>query len=395
MENAIAGTVSAALWLVVVRRASMARRPGTQRALWCSLLALALAESVRIPALHAYLSDSLGVAGAAVLKQTFTLAAAAGVLTLLRKTVGATTSARRLIMVTAAAAMVMALPLLITGSSTTPGGLVSQANTYTSSWSWLVHWTAVLAYLGWTLVAATHLCVHYGRMAGPGALRTGLYLIAAGTCTGMLVVVLKIAVIASGLLDDAELFSGIGESGEAALIATSLLLIITGASWERVVAAWNFRAEAARCRRATRALRPLWTTVCNAVPHVALSTRSAGSLLGTRLGPRQRLYRDVVEIRDGLMALERYAGPEVRSRALETAQAQGTADPEARAEALWLAHAVVAKNHHAPHARTTPRPDPPRRRFLDEVTWLQRVAVAHAQASMDDEAGSRPEKVKT
>ena len=92
---------------------------------------------------------------------------------------------------TAAATLTMAAPLLLTAPTQAPSSLEQQAHAYTSSWAWVIHWAAILSYLGWALVGGTTLCFGYARRAAPGPLRTGLLLIGTGIAAGLGVIALK------------------------------------------------------------------------------------------------------------------------------------------------------------------------------------------------------------
>ncbi|MGZ3145674.1 MAB_1171c family putative transporter [Lentzea chajnantorensis] len=96
--------------------------------------------------------------------------------------------------------------------------------------------------------------------------------------------------------------------------------------------------------RTYRWLRPLWVDLHRVSPHIALHPpRSAAvDLLPDDLG--LRLYRRVIEIRDGRVALQSYLDPEVAARARRTAEHDGVrgTDVDAHVEAAVLADAVRA-----------------------------------------------------
>lgn len=97
-----------------------------------------------------------------------------------------------------------------------------------------------------------------------------------------------------------------------------------------------------REHRAYRRLGPLWTSLYEAVPSIALlpPPRQLPELLRLR-GVRFHLYRRTVEIRDGQIELRGYLDPEVREAAERRRREQGLTDPE-------LAAAVTADQiHHA------------------------------------------------
>ncbi len=384
MDDVIHAGASVILWVVVLARAGMVRGPATQRSLWFALACLACGETLHVQPVFAVAEATLGVGGATVVKQAFTIGAATGVLLLLRGITGAVGGQRRLVALTAAATLAMAAPLLLAAPTDAPANLGEQAETYTSSWAWTTHWAAILTYLGWALVATTKLCLNYSRRAAPGPLRTGLQFIGAGTTAGLLLLALKVAVLTAGFAGAGRLFAGVGEAVEAALLACSLLLIAVGSGYEGVVAARVRLVEALAARRSLCRLRPLWRLMYATVPYIVL-TPGARGVLGARFSTRDRLYRRVMEIRDGLLALAPYAHPDVRHRARLDAGAAGKqgADADAVAEAVWLSVAVRAKTH----GQSPPRVATGQRvlgsgSFAEEVRWLEHLAAAYEQCPL-------------
>src|SRR5581483_7346281 len=91
---------------------------------------------------------------------------------------------------------------------------------------------------------------------------------------------------------------------------------------------WGPRVAAAgrwvTAYRRHRRLYPLWSALHRAVPSIALAP--ARSALADRLAGRQlefRLYRRVIEIRDGQLALRAHAAPETVAEALREGSRAG------------------------------------------------------------------------
>ncbi|MGK5629357.1 MAB_1171c family putative transporter [Streptomyces sp. URMC 123] len=133
-----------------------------------------------------------------------------------------------------------------------------------------------------------------------------------------------------------------------------------------------------------RRLTPLWSALCAAVPAIALPAPRAG--LWRAIGIRTlefKLYRRVVEIRDGQLALRAYADPEVARTATRLGEAAGLDEHRVRAitEAAQLTFALRA---HGLRASAGPVPEPrvtgPERADLaEETAWLVDVARAFAR----------------
>lgn len=151
--------------------------------------------------------------------------------------------------------------------------------------------------------------------------------------------------------------------------------------------------------RAYRRLAPLWLDLYRAYPQIALLPPSR---VAERLPLRDldfRLYRRVVEIRDGCLALRPYREPRAAQVARELCRATGIADDERRVivEATSLAAALQAKARGRP-----PHQTPPTLPLLggadihSEVATLERLArcyrrsplVRAALMRLDDNAGS-------
>ena len=132
-------------------------------------------------------------------------------------------------------------------------------------------------------------------------------------------------------------------------------------------------------------LYPLWRDLCRASPPIAMQPRARSV---TDLN--YRLYRRVIEIRDGFLALRSYQSPEVRRQALRSGRAVGlTGDElEAVAAAAQLRAALRAKANgcavpdrdtggaHEREAFELLRGDD----LATEATWLAQIARAYTHS---------------
>lgn len=133
-----------------------------------------------------------------------------------------------------------------------------------------------------------------------------------------------------------------------------ILLVATGFT----MPSWGPRLSAARMwvlnYRAYQRLHPLWSDLYRAVPEIALSPPAPSFVERIRHGDlRYRLYRRVIEIRDGLLAMRPYMTAEAAPGAAAGARERdgdrpGSADPagqarRAAAEAARLKAALDAK----------------------------------------------------
>jgi hypothetical protein len=134
-------------------------------------------------------------------------------------------------------------------------------------------------------------------------------------------------------------------------------------------------------RRLLRELQPLHATLLDAVP------QAAHEQVPGRPGPRVRLHRTVIEIREAVLALRPYVNPQPSAAASKAVHAPGLAGDElaAAVEASVLAAAVQGRVSDTtacvtggiPRWQHMPRPD-----LHSEAAWLVRVARAFDRDSL-------------
>jgi hypothetical protein len=140
-------------------------------------------------------------------------------------------------------------------------------------------------------------------------------------------------------------------------------------------------------RRAQRDLQPLHSALRDVVPETTSAVAS-----GTRSGARIRLYRQVIEVRDAMLAVRPFRDPEAGRIAERDGRAAGLSGDElaAAVEAAVLASALHGRTagHHAAHVEGDPTWDSPGGRdLLGEVTYLEQVSRALARSRPEREPG--------
>lgn len=131
-------------------------------------------------------------------------------------------------------------------------------------------------------------------------------------------------------------------------------------------------------------LRPLWVALSRCSPEIVAARRRGG--LADRLDPMDldlRLYRRVVEIRDGYLSLRHHLDPAVRSAAETLASAAGLSGGQrgSTVEAAQLAAAVAAKATGWSVAAPDPLPGLAGGADLRaECAWLEQVAHAYTRS---------------
>jgi hypothetical protein len=203
-----------------------------------------------------------------------------------------------------------------------------------------------------------------------------LRLIAIGCAFGLLYVAGKLGYLIAvllGLSPDPEV-----ESAVARMLAViGGVFVLAGSLAPAVYPRWLRAARLVETYRAHRKLYPLWSALHQVTPEIALDP--AGSERRDRLRLRDldfRLYRRVIEIRDGRLALRPFLDADVAQRAREDALESGLDDDdvEAAVEARVLAAGVENARQHRTPDDVLPASELGGEDFMSEVEWLLRVA---------------------
>jgi uncharacterized protein DUF6545 len=178
--------------------------------------------------------------------------------------------------------------------------------------------------------------LRYARLADTAVLRVALHMVAAGTALASLYLVNKSVLSASYRFAFDDEFGGSFFASKLTPTVANLLVIV-GAVLPAAVTGLG------RHRR-YRQLGPLWRALYRVDPAIALDPPAVPDFL--MLGRiRLRLYRRVIEIRDGLLALRPYRDPAVATAARERANRAGLhgARLDAAVEAAVVAAALRAR----------------------------------------------------
>jgi hypothetical protein len=348
----------AVLWGTAAARVPTLWRDGRQRALWSSILLLALVKTVVLPPVAATLR-------APILPHLLGVAAAFFLLRFIMLVAGAR---HRRWPLALAAGVLLTLGVLAAVS----GGIQTRAELLTRELAPTVvaYWVVLEAYLGAVLVTTTVLFWTVSREAPPGRSRLGLRAIAAGAALVAAYAAAKAGLIVARGAGVPVDFPAIEPAGRN-LQAAGFLLIVAGGT----VPAGRRARSVCAAYRSLLALRPLWKAMRDAFPEVILFTprRAVIELAGVD-DVHLRLYRRVIEIRDGMLALRPYlpAGP-------PAAGDVAAADPAA-AEAAAIAVALRRRVDGAPAdgpegtegSEGAWQPVGPE--VTDEVAWLSRVS---------------------
>ncbi|WP_405754125.1 hypothetical protein OG232_30190 [Streptomyces sp. NBC_01411] len=231
------------------------------------------------------------------------------------------------------------------------------------------------------MVEIIRLCRRFGRVAGRQWLRRGLYATGIGAgayliycihrATAVLAVQFGLDPLRWELLT--PLANGMG-----------ILFLSVGLT----MPSWGPTASETHRRISNfisyQRLQPLWRALSTAHPHIVLEPQQSAPLVRMMPGNiSYRLYREVIEIQDGLLALRPYMDPAIATSARKTALLAGLSGRALRAavQATVLSQALRAKSGD-PGLRVpeVPAPGGPSLRksgdYATEVTWLLSVARA-------------------
>jgi hypothetical protein len=375
---------------VVVKLPAVRRSPGNPalRAFWTALVALAMSFTVLLPPVYFTVDRLLGIPNLArLLAHALALvnacAAQAFLLHLNFPRAVARRKVRRRGWGLAATLVLMTVLFTLAPVDQETMDFISR---YGDLPRIQQYWLVLLAYLGLALADVARLSWRYAGLTDKDTLSLGLRVTAAGGVVGLGYVAYDGAhVVARRLGLGAPL--GYEPAIAQALLAVAITLLVVGST----MPAWGPRlglGTALRWRRRYRAYRriyPLWLALCRATPEIALDPpRSPVADALTAGNLRFRLYRRVIEVWDGRLALRPFLDPGVADLAHRLACGAGLSGERRQAvvEAASLAAAVEAKAQgwRAPADASF---EAPGGTSLDgEVDWLEKVALAYARSTV-------------
>jgi len=364
----LSGTVLVVVWIVVAIRFPTLWRDQRQRALWASVFGLALVKTAAFPPVAAALGVPVAPHLIGVVAAFFLL-----------RFVGLATGARgRRWPVAVTGAVLMLLGVLALASDGIDPAEYRPAGDLTPAATG--YWLVVESYLGTVLASATVLFWTTARDARAGLPRLALRTMAAGIGLIALHAVFRAVLIVAYGLGVPVAFETIEPVAER-ILAASVLLAVLGA----LVASTGRARAAAAAYRSLLALRPLWTAMRDAFPEIILfpPRRAVIELAGVD-DVHLRLYRRVIEIRDGMLALREFLPAD------DPAAAEAAGDDPAEVEAAGIALALRRRSAGGPPAAHPGSWAPVGPEMADEVAWLRRVSAAYRGRAVSPPAVPTP-----
>jgi hypothetical protein len=267
--------------------------------------------------------------------------------------------------------------------ATTPVNDVRFAARYAGAPWVLEYWLVYLLCLAPAYCNISRFAFRYARLSTTPLLRLGLHLIAVAAMVGLAYHVHKAFLFAGHRFTFPYLPAAPSRLLDALLPLIGHVLILVGAT----LPTWGARLglptmlDWLHRYRTYQALRPLWLALYRADPKIALAPPAPA--LVDLLTPRDlglRLYRRVIEIRDGRMALQPYCDPSVAAAArAEAAQTGVTGQTlEALVEAATLSAALKVKTRGGTVVSGQPLTLIPGGEDLDsDIAFLRDVARAY------------------
>ncbi|HEY0719372.1 MAG TPA: MAB_1171c family putative transporter [Streptosporangiaceae bacterium] len=348
------------LWVVVLAQFPSQRQVPVRWAVWATLVLLAAIGTLNLAAVGAWLDAASGLPNAADVAQ-HVLAVVAS--TLARYCVVQVFGPPRprsrwpaLIPAALAAAVVAALltTFALSPALTHPTDTARYTDfpmQYAADPQVIAYWLIFVAYLGTTFGVIARLTWRYGRRAGRSPLGGGLLLVAAGMVAGLGYLAYGTAEVAARAAGARGPFISTAPRFIQGLFGALVVLVAVGGVLP-ATRHWTLVRQAARYR-SLRQLYPLWAALCQAVPGIALDPAPAWA---DRLDPRDlqvRLYRRVIEIRDGYLALTPVEVP-----GIEDLVAAAGPDELRAADRATLAAAIQLELARRAELRGDPRPRP-------------------------------------
>lgn len=352
MTEAVTQVLLVLLWATVIVRLPTLWRDDQQRALWAVMFLLTLAKTTGTPQSLALLGRHLPHPD--TVPHLIGVCVGYFLLRFLALITGRTVRHQLLLAVAVAATLIF---FIGTGEATGSAA----------------YWVVLDGYLGTVLTAAGVIFWRAARATTDDQLRRGLRAMAVGVLVIGAYAFVKTGLIVAGALGAGVSFDRIAPAANT-VRALATLLAVVGAALPASNKIRSIRAD----YRALWRLRPLWSAMRRTFPGVILfSRRRALYELAGVPDVRLRLYRRVIEIRDGMLALRSYLPGEARSDAEAFLAAQaGTAPDPALVEACGIALALHRYRRGDEPCDAGARWADVGSELADEVSWLGRVSAA-------------------
>jgi len=326
-------------WVFVLsgaRRLPRLHRDPERLAVWLMFLAFALVFTIGSSPLRRHLDGFAGIKEFSTwLAQSLVVSYSVAALALLQLWNYEREQARRRIVASTAAvvAVLVSMAVFFVLSNPVHAGNHNFVHWYASSGYFDAYLVIYLVTFGATNVEIARLCVRFARMMTASWLRTGLRATAVGALISLVYVADRLTdVVVAHFGVNLAAWDPLPEAGAS----IGSMLIMLGMTMHMWGPRASDLAHRSRRLRAYRQLRPLWEALYTRDPGIALDAPSAG-LARWRAIPRKlrdfdyHVSRRVIEVRDGVLALQPYLDPDVARCARAAAVQDGLSADELEA----------------------------------------------------------------
>ncbi|MFC0113837.1 MAB_1171c family putative transporter [Kibdelosporangium aridum] len=370
------------LWGLVAGWLPSLRRGRKQRAVWLTFLPIAIIKTISLQPIATAIQSALGTNADAVIKHLLAIAAAVSLLRFVALITGRPPRRYQVVLGLVVAAVLAGLfTVARDGIHSSADDLLAEPHTAPVE---LAYWLLLEVYLGTVLCTGCLLVWRVSRVSPTNPLRVGMWLMCAGTGLNAVYAAYKSAYLVAHAAG-AELPKDVVAAISDTMLPVAGLLIVSGV----LVPGWSLARELVGLRLSMRALAPLWRTMRETFPEMILYVSeklpSADGVLATA---RLRLYRRLIEIRDGMLELRGYVPADTAGQAREFLAARGV-HSEHVAEACWIEVALRRKR-----AGGQPCPGgweamPGGADEQEEARWLAKVSRAHHKSRHPAEFAER------
>jgi hypothetical protein len=354
------------------------QRSLTGGTLWLILIGLSCSLTVTAPVPYRAIAELTGVPNIGrLLSHVFMLLAVWAAQAMLLSLTNSDIRERRWWLVTVIVALSVVFAL-----ADTPVDDPRFASRYAETPWVMEYWLVFVAGLAPAFVNIVRLCWRYARLSSSLIGKLGLRLISIGIVVSLVYHAHKGIYFAARRFDFYyPNFNGLWDKSLPPIATVLVLIGVTLPSWGPRIGLSALFDWVGRWRTYQR-LRPLWFALYQANPQIALVRPKPVLLELLLLGDLDlRLYRRVIEIRDGRLALQPYLDPRIGLAARDRSGVTGQ-ELDAIVEATTLAAAVDAKRSGAPPRTTEPVAVPGGRDLESDTAFLNDVARAYRKLKL-------------
>lgn len=337
--------IAAALWVLAANRLRSAPASAAQRLMTATVTSFALTVTLKVPLVRHGVTAVGGQPADIVSDHLATMSVQVLILLFVREISGRGLTRRTITVLATLTLTCTTGLLLVMGPTYEAMTYSSSALTYPWAWPWVCYWSLTIVFGLWAFGTGAAFYWRYSRRVQPQGEALGVVLIAVGTSIALLVTVLRACIVISAPLEGMRIWEGWALPTALAAVTVLLMVVVAGLA-SKTVTTWPARRRTWRGQReSVSALEPLWKDLTSAIPNITLDHRALAPLAGIYSSQRDKLYRRMIEINDGLLALTSYTSAPLWRQAMDQALATGEAPGRARVVADAVTLRLALRNY--------------------------------------------------